>query len=149
MKKLILNGLIVIFSLGMIGCVSYMDKYESDSKKIHFYHGPKLQDRFISIINITDEEIEFKIRRAPGGTYLYHVILDEEEERVSEGWFPTQLLTAQPDHYTVRMKAKKGLTFQPGKKYRLCVGSENPESVYYRSNYYQCFIDYEFVIPEK
>lgn len=149
MKKLILYSLIVVFFMGMICCASYMEKSYSGNKKLHFYHGPKLQDMLISIVNLSPEEIEFKIKTAPPGEYLYHFILDEEEARVSEGWFPTQLLTAEPEHYTVRMKAKKGFTFQPGKKYRLCVGSENPDAVYYRTNYYKCFIDYEFIMPEK
>jgi hypothetical protein len=133
----------------MICCAPYTEKSYSGSKKLHFYHGPKLQDILISIVSHTPEEIEFRIKTAPSGEYLYHFILDEEETRVSEGWFPTQLSTAEPEHYTVKMKAKKGLTFKPGKKYRLCVGSENPDAVFYRTNYYKCLIDYEFEIPEK
>ena len=134
--------------MGMVCCSSYIEKYETDNKKLHYYHGPKLQDEFISVINFSAEEVTFKIKRAPGGQFLYHFILDEEEARVSEGWFPTQLLTDEPEHYTVRMKPKKGFAFQPGKKYRLCVGFENPDAVYYRTSYYKCFIDYEFVISE-
>ncbi len=95
------------------------------------------------------KKLNLKSKGLLRGEYLYHFILDEEEVRVSEGWFPTQLSTAEPEHYTVKMKAKKGLTFQPGKKYRLCVGSENPDAVFHRTNYYKCLIDYEFEIPEK
>ena len=32
---------------------------------------------------------------------------------------------------------------------RLCVGSLNPDLVYYDTNKYKCFIDDEFVLPEK
>ncbi len=149
MKKQIFCSLIVILFMGMMCCSSYLDEYDTGNKKLYYYHGPKLQDEFISVINLSSEEVEFKIMRAPGGQFLYHFILDEEEVRVSEGWFPTQLLTDQPEHYTVRMKPNKGFAFQPGKKYRLCVGFENPDAVYYRTSYYKCFIDYEFVIPEK
>jgi len=31
----------------------------------------------------------------------------------------------------------------------LCVGSMNPDLVYYHTNKYKYFIDYEFVLPEK
>lgn len=147
MKKLLFTSLILILLMGMINCTSYMDKYYQGSQKIHFYHGQKLQDRFISILNFTTEEIEFKIKRGSNQKYLYHIIIDEEEARISEGWFPT--FKIKTEHYTVRMKAKKGLSFQPGKKYRLCVGFQNPDLVYYRTSKYECFIDYEFVLPEK
>jgi len=147
MKKLLVSSLILILFMGMIHCASYMDKYYQGSQKIHFYHGHKLQDRFISILNFTNEEIEFKIRRGSSQKYLYHIVIDEEEDRISEGWFPAYKI--KTEHYTVRMKAKKGLSFQPGKKYRLCVGSMNPDLVYYHTNSYKCSVDYEFVLPAK
>ncbi len=147
LKKLLLTSLILILFMGVINCTSYMDKYHQGNQKIHFYHGHKLQDRFISILNFTNEEIEFKIRLESPQKYLYHIIIDEEEERISEGWFST--FKIKTDHYTVRMKAKKGLSFQPGKKYRLCVGFQNPDLVYYRSSKYECYVDYGFVLPEE
>ena len=146
MKKSFFTSLILILLVGMINCTSYMDKYYQGSQKMHFYHGYKLQDRFISVLNFTNEEIEFKIRRGSSQKYLYHVIIDEEEERISEGWFPTYKI--KTEHYTVKMKAKKGLSFQTGKKYRLCVGLHNPDLVYYHTNKYKCYVDYEFVLPE-
>lgn len=147
MRKALFIFLILILSMGMIHCVSYMDKYHQGGKKMHFYSGQKLQDRFISILNFTTEEIEFKVRRGFQQEYLYHIIIDEEETRISEGWFPA--FKHEAEHYTVRMKAKKGLSFQPGKKYRLCVGSMSPDFVYYRTKNYKCSIDYEFVLSEE
>ncbi|NIM59318.1 MAG: hypothetical protein GTO16_10300 [Candidatus Aminicenantes bacterium] len=147
MKKLLFPSSILVLLMGMINCTSYMDKYHQGSQKIHFYHGQKLQDRFISILNFTTDEIEFKIKIASSQYYLYHIIIDEEEACISEGWFPTSKI--KTEFYTVRMKAKKGLSFQPGKKYRLCVGFQNPDLVYYRTNKYKCFVDYEFVLPEE
>jgi hypothetical protein len=146
-KKLLFILLIFIIFMGMINCTSYMDKYHQGKKKIHFYHGHKLLDRFISILSSTTEEIEFKIRMRSRQKYLYHLIIDEEEERIAEGWVPA--FKVGTEYYTVRMKAKKGLSFQPGKKYRLCVGSTNPDLVYYHTSKYECFIDYEFVLPGK
>lgn len=131
----------------MISCASYMDRYHKGSRKIHFYHGQKLQDRFVSVLDFSPKEIEFKIQRGPQAEYLYHVILDEEEVRISEGWFPAYKVRAE--HYTIRMKAKKGFSFKPGKKYRLCVGTSNPDLVYYSTNNYKCYVDFEFVLSEK
>lgn len=147
LKRLLFASLILIFFVCVISCTSYMDRYYQGSKKAHFYHGLKLQDRFVSILSYTQEEIEFKIRRGPLSKYFYHIIVDEEENRISEGWFPAYKI--QGEHYTLRMKAKKGCSFQPGKKYRLCVGTSNPDLVYFYSNNYQCFVDYEFVLPDK
>jgi len=147
MKKFFLFILIIILFLGISSCASYMDKYYDKSDNVRFYHGLKLLDIFISVENFSAEEIEFKIRRGPRVKYLYHIIIDENEERVSEGWYPAY--KTKMDHYTVRMKPKKGYAFHSGKKYRLCVTLQNPELTYYFSNNVKCFVDYEFVLPEK
>ena len=147
MKKFLLFILIIILFLGISSCTSHMDKYNDKSDNVRFYHGLKLQDVFISVENFSAEEIEFKIRRGPQVNYLYHIIIDENEERISEGWYPAY--KTRMEHYTVRMKPKKGNTFQSEKKYRLCVTSQNPEFIYYFTNNVKCFIDYEFVLPEK
>lgn len=147
MKKFLLFILIINLFLGISSCASYMDKYYDESDNVRFYHGLKLQDVFISVENFSAEEIEFKIRRGPRLQYLYHTIIDENEERISEGWYPAYKMNTE--HYIVRMKPKKGNTFQSGKKYRLCVTPQNPELIYYFTNNIQCFVDYKFVLPEK
>ena len=147
MKKFLLFILIIILFLGISSCTSHMDKYNDKSDNVRFYHGLKLQDVFISVENFSAEEIEFKIRRGPQINYLYHIIIDENEERISEGWYPAY--KTRMEHYTVRMKPKKGNTFQSEKKYRLCVTSQNPELIYYFTNNVKCLIDYEFVLPQK
>lgn len=148
MKKFLINFLILAFVIGFTSCTSYMDEYYRGRKKIHFFHGLRQRPIFISVKDFTPKEIEFKIRGLGGsGTYLYHIILDEEEERLSEGWYPTVKIGTE--HYKVRMKSKKGFSFQLGKRYRLCIGSSSPDIVYYFNNNYRCKVDYEFVLPEK
>jgi hypothetical protein len=148
MKKHLIYSLILFFAMGLISCTSYMDEYHKGRQKINFTHGIKHKDMFISVEDFTPKEIEFKIRRLRGSQkYLYHIILDEDEERIAEGWYPT--LKVGTDYYKVRMKAKKGISFRPGMRYRFCIGGSSPDRVYYRTNNYQCFVDYEFVLPEK
>ena len=147
MKKFLLFIQIISLFLGISSCASYMDKYYDESNNLHFFHGLKLQDFFISVENFSAEEIEFKIRRGPQVQYLYHTIIDENEERISEGWYPAY--KTKSDHYFVRMKPKKGYTFQSGKKYRLCITTENPELTYYSTNNVKCLAYYEFELPEK
>ena len=142
MDKLLSVSFILVLSLGVISCTSYMD-----DPKVDFFHGLSLEDRYISIVNSTPDEIEFRIRMGDRADYLYHVILDEEEERISEGWIWTRSMDTE--HYTFKMKPKKESSFQPGKKYRLCIGSQHPDSVYYHTNKYRCSVDYEFILSEK
>jgi len=144
MRKLLFSSLVLVFLLGMVSCASYMDKYYKGKKKIHFYHGKKHPDVFISIVDISSTDIKFKVTRlGGGGIYLYHVVLDENEERISEGWFPTRRVGN--DYYFVTMKMKEENALQAGMRYRLCIGGQNPDQVYYRTNRYQCYVDYEFV----
>lgn len=148
MKKNLIYSLILFSFMGLTSCTSYMDEYSKGRKKIHFFHGIKHKDMFISVEDFTPKEVEFKIRRfGSSKTYLYHIILDEDEERIAEGWYRT--LKVGTEHYKVRMKAKKAFSFRPGIRYRLCIGGANPDNVYYFTNNYTCYVDYEFVLPGK
>ncbi|MFB0565121.1 MAG: hypothetical protein ACETWK_05515 [Candidatus Aminicenantaceae bacterium] len=147
MSKFLTSSVIIIFSLSMISCTSYMDKYNQESERAHYFRGLKLQDIFVSIIEASPDEIEFKIRRAPRLKYLYHVILDKEEFPVAEGWYSAYRIKSE--HYKVKMKAKKGYRFEPGEKYRLCVLLQNPELLYFYSKNVRCIVDYAFVYPSK
>jgi hypothetical protein len=147
MKEIFLFIPIIILFLGISSCASYMEEYNDKDDNVRFYHGQKLQDVFISVENFSAEEIEFKIRRGPQVEYLYHIIVDENDERISEGWYPAY--KTKKEHYIVKMKPKEGKTFQSGKTYRLCVTEQNPEFIYYYSKNVQCEVYYEFVFPEK
>lgn len=130
--------LLLLISLGLISCTS-----AGQRAKMKFYHGQKIPDQYIRVVNHTAEEIEFEIRVNFLQTHLYHIVLDGEDP-ISEGWFST----AKTDSafYTLKMKAKKDCQFQPGKKYRLCIGTTNPEEVFVYSSNYRCKVDYEFVL---
>lgn len=135
MKKYKSSFLIIVFSLGLISC-----SLSLNNPKYDFFQDKKPIARYISISNYSPKEINFRIRISYPWEYLYHVILDEDEERVSEKWMWTRIL--EFNNYTFKMKAKKGLSFQPEKKYRLCIGYQYPDSVYY-------LVDHEFMLSEK
>jgi hypothetical protein len=142
MKKVLINGLFLLALCGLAANASQENK-----SKMHFYRGPAVPNLYIAVISHTSTVIEFKIRAYFGGTHLYHLVLDGDEP-LSEGWYPTSRV--QTESYTVKMKAKKKRVFEPGKKYRLCIGDQSPELVYARSsNNYQCIVEYEFVLDEQ
>jgi hypothetical protein len=49
----------------------------------------------------------------------------------------------------VTLKPSKGLAFEPGKTYRLCIGQQNRQAVQMTSSNYPCKVDYTFVFQEK
>ena len=55
---------------------------------------------------------------------------------MAEGWFPTA--KDNSGRYSVTMEAKEGVSFAPGQRILLCIGSRHPEQYMYRSNSYQC-----------
>ena len=147
MNKLLSISFILVLSLGTISCA--VGRRDS---KINFYrgyggYGSSLDDRYCSVVDSTPDEIEFRVGIWNRADYLYHVILNEEEECISEGWFWTRPL--ETDYYTFKMKPKKGFSFNPGESYSLCVGHQNPDLVYYHTNKYQCIAFFEFVLSER
>lgn len=132
---------ILIWMIGFTACTS-----TGGGQNLIYTHGPKLQDRFISVVDYSPQEIEFKISRTRPNQYLYHMVIDEENNRISESWHRTQQSDSATDFYTVKMKVKKKFAYEPGKKYRLCVGYQHPGELSPYTNTYNCIIDYEFTL---
>jgi len=141
MKKTLFLSLVSILIIGFISCGA-----ERKAPKTHLYHGLRIADRFVSVLNFTSEEIEFKIRADFIPESFYYIVTNEKGEFIAEGWF--NLIQRQRYFKVIKTKAKKGLSFQPGRKYRLCVGLQNPRHPRYVINY-RCIVDYWFVLPEK
>jgi hypothetical protein len=140
MKYHLAKFFVIIAAAGCICCAG------ASKAKMTFYHGKNIPAQFIQVVRWTPQEIEFSIRVDFTETHLYHLVLDENDP-VAEGWFATTKTKGQP--YTVTLKAKEGLVFSPGKKYRLCIGRTNPEAVFVYSSGYECMADYEFMLSEK
>jgi hypothetical protein len=140
MKYHLTKFFIIMIAAGGIGCAG------GSKAKMIFYHEKNVPAQYIEVARWTPQEIEFSIWVDFKESHLYHLVLDENNP-VAEGWFPTTKTKGQP--YTVTLKAKEGLAFSPGKKYRLCVGSENPEAVFVYRSSYLCLADYEFILSEK
>ncbi|MBM3304768.1 MAG: hypothetical protein FJY79_02330 [Candidatus Aminicenantes bacterium] len=126
-----------------VACASSF--YES-RPKLNYYRGPNVPEGYIKVLRASVSEIEFEIRVEFAERQLYHLVL-EGNEPVAEGWFPT--IRAGMQYYTVTMKPRKGLQFEVGKTYRLCIGSQNPEQLQLTSVNYPCRADFEFVFEEK
>ena len=141
MKNTIVKGLAVLAALGLAACAGVRSK-----PALVYYHGQTPQDVYFEVVRYTQQEIEFKIKVMFGAKYMYHLIL-EDNEPLAEGWYVTML--SETDSYRLIMKAKKGVVFEPGKRYRLCIGDESPEYVARFRSAYQCTADYEFVLPQK
>ena len=132
--------LVAIAAAGCVCCAG------GPKAKMTFYHEQNVPPDYIKVVRWTPQEIEFNIRVEFTQSHLYHLVLDVNDP-VAEGWFPTAKTKGQS--YPVTLTAKEGLVFSPGKKYRLCIGSENPEAVLVYRSTYRCLADYEFVLAEK
>jgi hypothetical protein len=127
--------------LFLAACSTYKSK-----PQLHYYHGKNAPEGYITILRASAGEIEFQIQADFTERKLYHLVL-EGDSPVAEGWFPT--LRSDARSYNVTLKPSKGLAFEPGKTYRLCIGPQNPQAVQMTSSNYQCIIDYTFVFQEK
>lgn len=116
-------------------------------KRVHLYYGEQPPHRFIRVLQASPNSVTFEIRIKFAQAHLYHIIADENDNFLAEGWFPT---AKNPRGiYTVTLKPKKGLLFQPGKTYYLCIGDANPEQTLYQSSNYKCIVYFPFTIPGK
>jgi hypothetical protein len=131
--------LVAIAAAGCLSCAG------GTRAKMVFYHEKTIPAEYIQVVRWASQEIEFSIRVDFVESHLYHLVLDGNDP-IAEGWFPTTKIKGQP--YTVKMEAKQGLSFTPGKNYRLCIGNANPEEVLVYRSTYLCLVDFEFTLSE-
>ena len=141
MKDNIIKGLCILAVVGLIGCAAGRAK-----PALTYYHGQTPLEANFEVVSYTPQQIEFKIKVKFASKYMYHLIL-EGDEPLAEGWYVT-ILDGE-DAYRLVIKAKKGLAFEAGKTYRLCIGDESPEYAARYRNSYHCAVDYEFALPAK
>ena len=134
---------LVMGLLFLVACSAY-----KANPQLNYFHGKNVPEGYIKILRASVEAIEFQIQVEFTATQmqLYHLVL-EGNNPVAEGWFSVR--RAGTPSYTVTLKPSKGLAFEPGKTYRLCIGMQNPEEVQLTSSNYQCVVDYTFVFQEK
>lgn len=130
-------------ALGLAACSPYGSK-----PKINYIHGQKPPEGYIQVVRSSETEVEFLVRVIFRADHMYHLLLDGNEP-LGEGWFPTNRM-APSQGYNVTLKLHEGLRLEPGKSYRLCIGSQNPEGVQrLESSNYRCLVDYIFVFQAK
>ena len=140
MRKTKQGSLIFVICVGLMVCAP-----GGQRPIMRYDHGSTIPDQYISVVGYTSNEIEFKITAKFPLKHAYHLVLDGDIP-LAEGWYPAS--RPEAGLYTVKLKAKKGVSFQEGKTYRLCVGAESPEFIAVHSSNYRCIIDYEFVLGD-
>jgi hypothetical protein len=130
-------------ALGLAACSPYRAKPE-----MNYSHGETPPAGYVQVVRASATEVEFLIKVVFGADHMYHLLLDGNEP-LAEGWFPTNRM-APSQGYHVTLKLHEGLRLEPGKSYRLCIGSQNPEGVQqFESSNYRCLVDYIFVFKAK
>lgn len=114
--------------------------------QMNYYHGQMASEGFIEIVRASPAEITFSVRIEFDVRQMYHLILDGNTP-VAQGWYSVIRAGNQP--YLVTIKPSKGMSFEPGKTYRLCIGKQSPEEVQMTSSNYECRVEYTFVFQEK
>ena len=114
---------------------------------LRFTRGQKVPDLYIKVTEFTPESVTFRIQVKFTQKKLYHLLLDEEQNRLAEDWFQT--VRVGKNAYTAQLMVKPGVTLRPGVRYRLCIGDQNPDLVSRHYSSYKCLVDFEFVLPEK
>jgi hypothetical protein len=121
MKKLFIIFSVLIGCIGLISCAS--GHRQGDTLYSAPTDGPPLLPGRIYIEEFNEKEIVFKIRilgprAAAQAEWLEYVIMDEEENSISEESFYHDKRRA----YTRKMKAKEESIFRKGKNYTLYFG---------------------------
>ena len=121
MKKLFIIFSVLIGCIGLISCASGR-RQEDILYPVAPIMEPASQLGRIYIEEFNEKEIVFKIRislprAAPQAEWLEYVIVDEEENSISEESFYDSTRA-----YTRKMKAKEESIFRKGKNYTLYIG---------------------------
>jgi len=132
-------------AVGLILLAGCSATYHSNPQ-MNYYHGQMAPEGFIHVVRASPAEITFSVLIEFDVRLMYHLVLDGNTP-VAKGWFPVIRAGNQP--YLVTMKPAKGLSFEPGKTYRLCIGKQAPEEVQMTSVNYECKVEYTFVFQEK
>jgi len=136
---------IMALAAGLILLAACSATYRSNPQ-MNYFHGQMASEGFIHVVRASAAEITFSVRIEFDVRQMYHLVLDGNTP-VAQGWFSVVRAGNQP--YLVTMKPSKGMSYEPGKTYRLCIGKQNPEEVQMTSTNYECKVEYTFVFQEK
>lgn len=144
MKKLFIIFLVLIGCIGLISCASGHRQGDilHPAPISDVPGGPPISTGRIYIEEFNEKEIVFKIWISPAlKTWLEYVIVDEEENSISEESFYND----ERKTYTRKMKAKEESIFRKGKNYTLHIGRQLTYShpVYGR---FQLLYSYKFAL---
>jgi hypothetical protein len=113
---------------------------------LNLTHGANIPDQFLTIVEISAREITFEIKVKFEQNSLYHIVADDQNIFLAEGWFPTS--RDGTGIYRVTLTLKKDHTLESGRKYHLCIGTAHPDQVFQRTNNYRCLGYFDFITPD-
>ncbi len=140
MKIRIKTVLCTAVCLGLMTCAS------PGGGNLNLSRGQQIPAEFVSIQEFSAASVTIHIRVRFTQESLYHIITDEAGHYISEGWFRTS--RDGTGKYTVTMKAKGRLSFETGKRYLLCIGTQHPDQVRLRTNNYPCMANAWFILKD-
>lgn len=123
--------LLLVFTV-LVSCSG--NGYPTQNLKIS--RSTPIPDQFVSVDRYDADSITITIRVKFTQSHLYHILCDEENNFLAEGWFPTA--KDNSGRYSITLEAKEGVSFATGQRILLCIGGRHPEEYMYRSNSYQC-----------
>lgn len=108
--------------------------YSSQNLKIS--RSSPIPPQFVVVESYDSKSITISINVKFTQAHLYHILSDEQDTFIAEGWFPTSKDSS--GRYSVTMEAKEGFSFTKGQRILLCIGQKHPDEYIYGSTAYQC-----------
>lgn len=143
MKKGILFSLLfVVLVMSGISCVG-----PKSSRRLKLTVGDNVPARFVQILELSPKTIKFQVNIAYANSSMYHIIADEDDRFIAEGWVRTS--RDGTGKYMGELQLKEDESFQPGQRYQFCIGTAHPDKVYLTSSNYRCEFHMWFTYPEE
>lgn len=135
-KKSGIRLFVILFICATLYLLTSCSAAQYPEQNLKISRSTPIPPQFVNVEKYDAQSITIAINVKFVQSHLYHILSDEEDNFIAEGWFPTSKDAS--GRYSVTMTAKEGYSFSPGQKILLCIGQEHPDEYLYKSNAYQC-----------
>jgi len=125
-----------LISLLFLTYLSSCSSADYSDQHLKISRSKPIPPQFVTVETYNAQSITISINVNFKQTHLYHILSDEADTFLAEGWFPTS--KDGSGRYSVTMEAKEGQSFSKGQRILLCIGTKHPDEYIYKSNTYQC-----------